>query len=90
MTRTADWHYRKARERLKVPGVLCVLCGQEIDLTITDPYDDMSFQSDHLTAIENGGSNHGELVPMHRICNLRKGIKGLDEVRYDRHSRRHY
>jgi hypothetical protein len=89
VSRTSDRTYLRKRAMLKVPGVVCALCGQPIDLALTK-YDPMSFTADHLEAVALGGDNHGALVPMHRKCNRDKGTKDLDLVRHDPHSRQHY
>jgi hypothetical protein len=87
--RTSDTAYRRARHRIRYPGVVCALCGQEIDLTLGQ-YDPRSFTADHVEAVAKGGDNLGPLVPMHRHCNLTKGTKDLESVRHDPHSQRHY
>lgn len=89
MTRTNDPVYLAKRAKLRQPGVICELCGQEIDITL-GPYDPMSFSSDHAQAVGKGGDNRGALLPMHRVCNQQKGTKDLELVRVDRHSRKHY
>lgn len=89
MSRTNDRVYLAQRAKLKVPGVRCELCGEEIDLTLPQ-YDDDSFQSDHLYPVGRDNDNRGPLIPMHRRCNLKKATKDLDAVRVDRHSRQHY
>jgi 5-methylcytosine-specific restriction endonuclease McrA len=50
----------------------------------------MSFESDHVIPIALGGHNRGELAPMHKACNRKRGIRDLETVRVDVHSRRHY
>lgn len=47
-------------------------CGEYIDRTLP-PTDPMSWTSDHITALGNGGDLYGPRVPMHRSCNTRKG-----------------
>jgi 5-methylcytosine-specific restriction endonuclease McrA len=89
MTRTNDRKYRKQRAALMVEGVICVLCGQPIDLSLKWP-DPMCFTADHITPVDKGGHNLGPLQPMHATCNRARGTKDLDLVRLVRHSRQHY
>jgi hypothetical protein len=89
VTRTNDRTYRKARAKLMQPGVVCVLCGEEIDLSLKFP-DPMSFSADHVDPVALGGSNRGDLQPMHLTHNRLRSTKDLDEVRPVRHSRSHY
>lgn len=89
MSRTSDRIYQRKRQALKKPGVVCVVCGQPIDITLAWP-DPMSFSADHVEAIALGGHNRGQLQPTHLVHNQRKGIKELDAVRHDPHTRTHY
>lgn len=89
MTRTNDRRYRKQRAALRVEGVVCVLCGQPIDLELKWP-DPMSFTADHVDPVALGGHNNGELQPMHAVHNRLRGTKPLEMVRPQRHSRTHY
>ena len=90
MSRTSDRTYQRNRERLKrQPNLTCVICGKPIDTTLpsTDP---MSFHADHVEPVALGGNNLGVLQPTHAQCNRRRGVKQLDAVRLDPHTRRHY
>ena len=90
MSRTSDRAYQRNRERLKQQGnLVCVACGQPIDITLPQ-YDPMSFTADHVTPVALGGRNDGPLQPMHRVHNLQRGVRALDTVRVDRHTRQHY
>lgn len=89
MSRTSDRHYQRKRSALKKPGVLCVLCTEEIDLLLRWP-DPQSFSADHVEAVALGGHNRGALQPMHLDCNRKRGVKDLESVRHDPHSRAHY
>lgn len=90
MSRTSDRTYRRNRELLRrTSNLVCVLCGQPIDVTLPQ-YDPLAFWADHVIAVARGGDNGGELVPMHRVCNQRKGTKSLAATIGRRHSRAHY
>ena len=90
MSRTHRVGYLANRAKLRYEGVLCHICGEEIDLTLPRK-DPMSFSADHIIPVEEGGTDHADnLMPAHLGCNKRKGTKRLDQVRFDRHSRKHY
>jgi 5-methylcytosine-specific restriction endonuclease McrA len=51
----------------------------------------MSFSVDHIIPVEQGGSDRASnLIPAHLGCNQRRLTKDLGQVRFDRHSRKHY
>jgi hypothetical protein len=90
MGRTSRPGYLTNRAKLRYEGVLCGICGEEIDLTLprSSP---RSFSADHIIPVEQGGSDHASnLMPAHLSCNLARQAKSLDQVRFDRHSRKHY
>ncbi|WP_028637728.1 HNH endonuclease [Nocardioides sp. URHA0032] len=67
-TTTRDQH-RRAIARTKPP---CALCEQPIDYTLRSP-DPMSFEVDHILAIDNGGPDTlGNKQASHRKCNRAK------------------
>lgn len=65
---------RKLRARLKAEGRPCALCGLAIDYSLPAG-DPMSFEVDEIVPVSRGGSpyDYGNLQPVHRACNLRKG-----------------
>jgi 5-methylcytosine-specific restriction endonuclease McrA len=90
MGRTSRLGYLANRAKLRYPGVLCGICGEEIDLTLPRK-DPMSFLADHIIPVEQGGSDRASnLMPAHLGCNQRRLNKDVDQVRFDRHSRKHY
>ncbi|WP_368549395.1 HNH endonuclease signature motif containing protein [Rothia sp. LK2588] len=65
--------FRRQREILKRRGLPCAWCGKPIDYS-APPNDPLAFTADHVIPIAGGGSLHkGELQPMHRMCNAKKG-----------------
>lgn len=90
MSRTADTVYKRRREELKrQPNLTCVLCGQSINIALPQ-YDPLAFHADHIDPVGTGGHNRGPLQPMHAQCNRKRGVKPLDAVRVDPHTRTHY
>jgi 5-methylcytosine-specific restriction endonuclease McrA len=90
MSRTHRVGYLANRAKLRYEGVLCGICGEEIDLSLPRK-DPMSFSADHIIPAEQGGSDHADnLMAAHLGCNQRRQAKPLDQVRVDRHSRKHY
>ena len=74
-TNTRDQH-RRAIARTKPP---CGICGEPIDYTLRTP-DPMSFEVDHILAIDNGGTDTlDNKQASHRRCNREKWNR-LDEV----------
>lgn len=60
---------RRAIARTKPP---CGICEQEIDYTLRSP-DPMSFEVDHILALDNGGTDTLEnKQASHRRCNREK------------------
>jgi 5-methylcytosine-specific restriction endonuclease McrA len=60
---------RAAIARSKPP---CALCAEPIDYTIKSP-DPMSFEVDHILALDNGGTDTlDNKQPTHRKCNREK------------------
>lgn len=67
-TTTRDQH-RRAIARTKPP---CGICEQPIDYTIPSP-DPMSFEVDHILALNNGGRDTlDNKQASHRACNRAK------------------
>ncbi len=90
MSRTSDAAYKRNRQRLKrQTDLTCVVCGQPIDVNLPQ-YDPLAFHADHVTPVALGGSNGGPLQATHRTCNQHRGVKDLDVVRHDLHSRSWY
>lgn len=50
----------------------CVWCGQPFDWTLPSQHPG-AFTADHTVPLAGGGDLLGELQPMHRRCNARKG-----------------
>lgn len=69
----AGYRYRKARERLRKPGAVCVLCGNEIDVELEFPHT-LSWTLEHLDGNKdnNHPSNHASA---HLTCNSSKGAR---------------
>jgi 5-methylcytosine-specific restriction endonuclease McrA len=79
MGRTSRLGYLANRQKLRYGGVLCGICGEEIDLTLPRK-DPMSLSADHIIPVEQGGSDHADnLMPAHRGCNQRKRALDLDQ-----------
>jgi hypothetical protein len=90
MSRTHRVGYLANRAKLRYPGVLCGICGEEIDLSLPRK-DPISFSADHIIPAEQGGTDHANnLMAAHLGCNQARQAKSLDQVRVDRHSRKHY
>ncbi|WP_279063662.1 HNH endonuclease [Dermabacter hominis] len=85
-TRNGTGHraYRRKAQQLKHrtqrDNGVCEWCGQPFDWTLP-PMHAMAFTADHTEAIANGGNLLGELKPMHRACNARKGTHQLPTLR---------
>lgn len=85
---------RKLREAIKREGKPCALCGQAIDYSL--PYGDpWSFEVDEIIPVskwrEYGYSSAKACAldirncqPAHRICNIKKGNKIVDESSSDK------
>jgi 5-methylcytosine-specific restriction endonuclease McrA len=64
-------------------GCVCYLCGEEIDLTITNRHDPGYLNIDHLIPLVLGGRDTYENVaPTHRRCNNKKGVKLVGYIRW--------
>lgn len=76
--------YRRKAEQVKhramKNGTPCAWCGQPFDWSLP-PLHAMAFTADHVQAIINGGSLLGDLQPMHRSCNARKGGHAEPNIR---------
>ena len=73
--------YRRQAQILKRRRLPCSWCGQPIDYEAS-PNDPEAFTADHVDPIAHGGSLHkGELQPMHRRCNARKGTSAKVNIR---------
>lgn len=71
--RSAVSRFRAQCER---DGDSCWLCGQPIDYTIVDPYDDGSFEADHLYPVSTHpqfAADMENLRASHRACNSARG-----------------
>ena len=67
-TTVRDQH-RRAIARTKPP---CHICGEEIDYPLKPP-DPMSFEVDHVIALDNGGTDTlDNKAASHRRCNREK------------------
>jgi 5-methylcytosine-specific restriction endonuclease McrA len=68
---------------LKRCGSICYLCGEEIDLTITNRDDPGYLNIDHLIPLVRGGRDtYDNVAPTHRRCNNKKGIKLVGFTRW--------
>jgi DNA-binding protein H-NS len=62
-------------------GLHCCLCEERIDLTLAYP-DPMSRSLEHLVPLSRGGSHAANNVALsHLVCNVRRGVKPIDEYR---------
>lgn len=62
-------------------GWRCHLCGRRIDPTISRRHP-MGATIDHLVPIAAGGGDEPENVALaHRDCNIRRGTKGIAQLR---------
>ncbi|SDP60938.1 hypothetical protein SAMN04487905_10635 [Actinopolyspora xinjiangensis] len=69
----SGYRYRKAIERLRQPGAVCVLCGNEIDTELRFP-DRLSWSLEHLDG--NPDNNHPDNhASAHLTCNSTKGAR---------------
>lgn len=84
MSRTSDRTYLRKRRRIRNQDV-CWLCGQWINPEYKTPHP-LSWSADHVVPVANGGNNHGELKPAHRVCNARRGNR--KPQRADTHGRK--
>lgn len=76
MARTGDRTYRQKRAKLLAhDDLICAWCGLPIDKTFKAPHP-MSASADHIIPVAAGGSNLGDLQPMHLGCNKSAGAKG--------------
>lgn len=76
--------YRRKRAALKRrverEGLVCVRCGQPIDLTAQHNARE-AFTADHPIALDSGGHLvRQELGPMHKTCNSSKGAHADTEI----------
>ena len=69
------WRRLVMLAKQELPHV-CHLCEAPIDVTLHH-LDDMSWTLDHLHPLAHGGAPEdlGNVLPAHRICNLRKGAR---------------
>lgn len=71
--RTSHRAYRKKRARaLSGTDLICAGCGEPINKDFRFPHP-LSATADHVLPVAAGGHNLGELQPMHKVCNERKG-----------------
>lgn len=63
---------RALRHRTGRDNLPCAWCGEAIDIGLP-PNHARAFTADHVEPLANGGALLGELQPMHRDCNARKG-----------------
>lgn len=72
----SDREYRKRTAALKriarAKGLTCSYCGAGFDWSLPHTHA-MAFTADHVHSIKQGGPLLGELRPMHRGCNARRG-----------------
>jgi 5-methylcytosine-specific restriction endonuclease McrA len=68
---------RATIRRIKPP---CGICGEDIDYTLRSP-DPMSFEVDHIIALDNGGADTlANKQASHRKCNRAKWNKTADQL----------
>lgn len=73
--RYAQYQMRTSlRNRVKLLGMPCALCGQPIDYSLPCGHP-MSYELDEIVPVSLGGSpvDIDNVQPAHRICNQRKG-----------------
>lgn len=69
----------KPQEIYERDNWICHLCGEKIDPSLRIP-DGMSRTLDHLNPISKGGNHTKDNVSAaHWLCNVRRGVKELDE-----------
>lgn len=71
---------RRLFARARATDAACTLCGKPIDWD-ADPNDNLAPSADHINAVATSGPNgmFGRLQISHRICNIRKSSKTMDE-----------
>jgi hypothetical protein len=55
---------------------VCHWCGEVIDRDLIWP-NPMSWSADHVVPLALGGDLHGVRVPMHLVCNNKRGLAPL-------------
>lgn len=61
-------------------GGICYLCGYPIDW-FGNMYEPLSFNVEHLVPISLGGRHEmANVAPAHRVCNMRKGSKLVEDL----------
>lgn len=74
-------HFRRLRLAVLREERACWLCGEEIDLTLTDPRDPRYGTVDHVVPFSAGGNDRrSNLRAAHRQCNLRRQARPAHEV----------
>jgi 5-methylcytosine-specific restriction endonuclease McrA len=66
--------WRRITDRMRVPGVVCALCGRPIDLD-APPRTRWAFSVDHIVPLSAGGPalDPANLRAAHHGCNSRRG-----------------
>ena len=84
---------RKHRERFKAMGLPCAICGGEIHYDEpSDPEHPLSFVIDEILPVARfrefgyqsraeAAGDWGNLQAVHWICNARKGVKTMNELK---------
>jgi len=67
------------KRQCKKLNTLCHLCGKPFDFEL-DWKHPMAFTADHVDPVGSGGSMTGALLPAHRSCNSRRGMKALQTL----------
>lgn len=69
--------YVKDNARLKATlPPICRWCGKDIDRALIHP-NPLSWSADHVVPLALGGDLYGERVPMHLVCNNKRGLAPL-------------
>lgn len=66
--------------RTKKNNDVCAWCGKPFDWT-ADPQSGGGFTADHIQPLNRGGELLGDLQPLHRACNARKGDHAAPTIR---------
>lgn len=58
----------------------CYICGFPVRLSLPR-YHPLELNRDHIVCVRDGGKGGDNLRPSHRVCNLKRGVCDVDEVK---------
>lgn len=74
------WRWGRVTKLMARDGMNCMLCGEELDRGIKDPFHDLYITFDHRLPRSAGGhSGLDNLQLAHNICNNLRGTDPLEE-----------